>query len=155
MKGIRCTECGLEIEHKCHSDVEAALSALLGFDVEFKAHAKKLMQVANDGNYYEDGDENAPFFTESFLYPLFGKEDARTLIALVHNVAVACGFDPEELMAQRDKVENIGMMRSVLRNLYFCAAEERKKIFDQYCMKCGKSKKSNSDFDQCKCEEKR
>ena len=35
---------------------------------------------------YEEGDENAPFFTEAFLYILLGKEDARTLLALMHSL---------------------------------------------------------------------
>ena len=33
--------------------------------------------------YYEKGDENAPFFSEAFLYNLLGKEDARTLLYLL------------------------------------------------------------------------
>ena len=33
--------------------------------------------------YYEEGDENAPFFSEAFLYSLLGKDDARTLSALI------------------------------------------------------------------------
>jgi hypothetical protein len=32
-------------------------------------------------DYYTKGDEEAPFWSESFLYPLLGKEDARTLLA--------------------------------------------------------------------------
>lgn len=32
---------------------------------------------------YEPGDEDAPFFSEAFLYNLIGKEDARTVLALV------------------------------------------------------------------------
>ena len=31
----------------------------------------------------------APFMSESYLYELLGKEDARTLLALVHNIARA------------------------------------------------------------------
>lgn len=32
---------------------------------------------------YERGDEKAPFFSEAYLYNLLGKEDARTLLALM------------------------------------------------------------------------
>jgi len=32
---------------------------------------------------YEEGDEQAPFFSEAFLYNLLGKEDARTLLSLM------------------------------------------------------------------------
>lgn len=34
---------------------------------------------------YEEGDENAPFFSEACLYCLIGKEDARTILALINN----------------------------------------------------------------------
>lgn len=30
---------------------------------------------------YEEGDENSPFYSERYLYPLMGKEDARTILA--------------------------------------------------------------------------
>ncbi len=43
--------------------------------------------------YYEDGDESAPFMTETFLYPLLGKEDARTVLALWRKVRESCGLD--------------------------------------------------------------
>lgn len=33
--------------------------------------------------YYTEGDEDAPFFSESFLYNLLGKDDARTLLHLL------------------------------------------------------------------------
>lgn len=42
---------------------------------------------------YEDPPEpGCPFFTEAFLYELFGKEDARTLLALLGSVARALGL---------------------------------------------------------------
>jgi hypothetical protein len=42
---------------------------------------------------YDEGDEDAPFMTEAFLYTALGKEDARTLLALVGTVIAACGLD--------------------------------------------------------------
>jgi hypothetical protein len=41
--------------------------------------------------YYEEGDEDAPFFTESFLYNLLGKEAARTILAVFHQAQRAAG----------------------------------------------------------------
>ena len=32
---------------------------------------------------YTEGDEESPFFSESYLYPLMGKEDARTVLAML------------------------------------------------------------------------
>lgn len=40
---------------------------------------------------FTEGDEDAPFFTETFLYLMIGKEDARTLLAYMRNVAEAVG----------------------------------------------------------------
>lgn len=46
--------------------------------------------------YYEKGDEKAPFFSESLLYNLLGKDDARTLLAYFHGVQRAAGPDAPE-----------------------------------------------------------
>lgn len=35
---------------------------------------------------YAKGDEDTPFFSEAYLYTLLGKEDARTLLALMRPV---------------------------------------------------------------------
>lgn len=39
-------------------------------------------QVKN-GYGYDEGDEQCPFFSERYLYPLMGKEDARTVLAML------------------------------------------------------------------------
>lgn len=44
---------------------------------------------------YEKGDENAPFFSEAYLYNLLGKDEARNLRALVHAVFEAAGVATE------------------------------------------------------------
>ena len=45
-------------------------------------------------NYgYSKGDEDAPFFSEAFLYVLLGKEDARTILALMRPVFENVGMD--------------------------------------------------------------
>lgn len=47
--------------------------------------------------YAEKGDEEAPFFSEAYLYNLLGKEEARTLLALVRRVGEALGLSWKEL----------------------------------------------------------
>lgn len=42
-------------------------------------------------NGAEAGDEQAPLFSEAYLYPLFGKDDARTILALLNEVQRALG----------------------------------------------------------------
>ncbi len=41
--------------------------------------------------HFTEGDEDAPFFTETFLYLTLGKEDARTLLAYMRDLAEAVG----------------------------------------------------------------
>ena len=66
---------------------------------EKKERLKRLMEWTpeglaagfKDGPYYAEGDEDAPFFTEAYLYNLLGKEDARTLLALMRPVFEEAG----------------------------------------------------------------
>ena len=48
------------------------------------------------GPMYEKGDEKQPFFSEAYLYNLLGKEDARTLLALMRPVWDAAGIDRKD-----------------------------------------------------------
>jgi hypothetical protein len=43
--------------------------------------------------HYEEGDEEAPFLTERYLYNLLGKEDARSLLGRVRRLGHVLGFD--------------------------------------------------------------
>lgn len=42
---------------------------------------------------YEEGDEKAPFFSEAYLYPLLGKNAARTVLAAWNRVGRAMGIE--------------------------------------------------------------
>lgn len=44
------------------------------------------------GKVFTLGDEKCPFFSEAYLYNLLGKEDARTLLALIRRVCESVGF---------------------------------------------------------------
>lgn len=44
-------------------------------------------------DYYEKGAEKYPFFTEGYLYPLLGKEDARTLRAYMRHLLSLVGVE--------------------------------------------------------------
>ena len=41
---------------------------------------------------YDEGDEKCPFFSERFLYPLLGKDDARTVLGTLKRVIVSSGL---------------------------------------------------------------
>lgn len=50
----------------------------------------------NEADGFEPGDERAPFFSEAYLYNLLGKNDARTLLALMRPVWKAAGIKQED-----------------------------------------------------------
>lgn len=47
----------------------------------------------NQDEGYEEGDENAPFFSETYLYNLIGKTEARTLLAIMSPIWEAAGME--------------------------------------------------------------
>ncbi|MCX6740903.1 MAG: hypothetical protein NTY61_00695 [Candidatus Parcubacteria bacterium] len=46
---------------------------------------------------YSKGDEEAPFFSEGFLYPLLGKGNARTVLTYIDKLILSAGLDPDDL----------------------------------------------------------
>ena len=66
--------------HPDFLDTDSAVKNLL----EWKPNLRMFnMKDFKESGYYDKGDENAPFFSEAFLYNLLGKEDARTLLSLL------------------------------------------------------------------------
>lgn len=77
---------------------------------ELKKHAKKQVEGVREGfrqlyektldddhldhksEVYEEGDEDAPFFSEAYLYNLLGKEDARSVLAWLHQIEECVGY---------------------------------------------------------------
>ena len=47
------------------------------------------------GKVFTKGDDGQPFFSEAYLYNLLGKEDARTLLALIRHLLKSMGIDIE------------------------------------------------------------
>lgn len=48
------------------------------------------------GEIVTDEDCECPFFSESYLYALLGKEDARTLLALLHKAFLSLGINTDD-----------------------------------------------------------
>lgn len=42
---------------------------------------------------YDEGDENAPFFSEAFLYNLVGKDEARSILGIVRRLSRLAGVE--------------------------------------------------------------
>ena len=86
---VRCTRCGGVITHYCGQTLHASLKKLYSFVLE-----DTYKETFQENKGYEEGDEKAPFFSESFLYNLLGKEDARTVLACLRNFITSMGIDP-------------------------------------------------------------
>ena len=57
------------------------------------------------GDGYSKGDELAPFMSESFLYPLFGKDAARTVLAYFGAIRDSVNVDADDALAFRKLVD--------------------------------------------------
>ncbi len=69
-------------------DIKEVVDKLLNFRVGFlPSECKK---------YATKFDEKAPFFSEAYLYNLLGKENARTLLALMHPIWDLAGIKRED-----------------------------------------------------------
>jgi len=49
--------------------------------------------VRRFGNVFTTGDDKCPLFSEAYLYNLLGKEDARTLLALMRQLCKSLGIE--------------------------------------------------------------
>lgn len=89
---IRCTDCGAVISHMCNESAVECMKNLFSFSLGFLP--KEIVKYMKEVDGYEDGDEKEPFFSEAFLYPLFGKEDARSILAILSMFIRSLGIDP-------------------------------------------------------------
>lgn len=53
---------------------------------------EKVSKIVNGKGMYAAGDDETPFFSEAYLYNLLGKEDARTLLALIEQAFSSIGI---------------------------------------------------------------
>ena len=80
---IECRNCNQEIVHHCHNDLAKALGRLENMKIEW---------VNRD--FIPEEARKYPFFSEAFLYEVFGKNDARSILAVVRNIIRAIGVEP-------------------------------------------------------------
>jgi len=89
---ITCERCKAQIGHRCNADLMTAIVKLYTWGPE-GGMPEYMIREAKRARYYSEGDETAPLLSEAFLYSALGKEDARTLLALVSAVITAAGID--------------------------------------------------------------
>lgn len=56
-----------------------------------------IMYTPENEHYDFEVENDVPFFTETYLYALVGKQDARTILAYLRNLIEACDFDRYKL----------------------------------------------------------
>lgn len=89
---ITCSRCKNELTHSCNEDLTRAVKYLRSFQIEFLDLS--MVGEMRKSPYYVEGDEESPFFSEAFLYPLLGKEDARSVLGAVNMLLRAAGIEP-------------------------------------------------------------
>ena len=95
---LTCTRCNETVEHKCRTDLREALQKLLDWVPEGGYHPEVFEAVERQPGF-EAVDLSYPFFgSQSWSYNLMAKSDARTFHALLHNVCLAAGMDPEDML---------------------------------------------------------
>lgn len=72
-------------------------------EADIKSFFKKLLRFKVEGapvrgfkssGYYSKGDEEAPFYSEAYLYNLLGKDDARSVLGYLRSLMETVGLDP-------------------------------------------------------------
>jgi len=76
-------------------DMKATFKKLL----RLKLESAPLRGFKSSGGYSK-GDEDAPFFSESYLYNLVGKDDARTVLGYLRHLAKMAGLDLHEVQRE-------------------------------------------------------
>lgn len=97
---ITCDRCKNEITHICNKDLRQAVIDLLTF-TPHGGMPDFLKRESRRAGFYDKGDNEVPVICETFLYPLLGKDDARTFMALLNHVLRIVGMDPDSMEIDR------------------------------------------------------
>lgn len=90
---VTCQKCKQVLVHECNANLQERITKLLTYAPgHYPGSVDKERLHKTPG--YAIGDENEPFFSEAYLYNLMGKEDARTIRALLCNLIKAAGIKP-------------------------------------------------------------
>jgi len=96
---LYCDRCKQILTHICSEDFRMALERLKTFTLDGGLDPR-IVEIMKESPYYEEGDEDKNFFT-CILFSLIGKEDARTVIAMIENMARAAGIDPNTIFFRK------------------------------------------------------
>lgn len=87
---ITCNRCKAEVTHICNPALIEDAVRIYSWRPECTPAA-----IAEDPDIAAD--ESIPFLSETYLYTLLGKEDARTLLYSINNLLRSVGLDPNHI----------------------------------------------------------
>jgi len=133
---VTCDRCKNELTHICDKNLKQAVLDLLTFTPHF-GMPDFLKKESKKAGFYDKGDDEVPVICETFLYPLLGKDDARTFMALLNHVLRIVGMDPngveidravDEIIQKRidKKIEDAKRQEEYLARRAAREAEEKK-----------------------------
>jgi len=82
------------------AEVQASIKKLLewtpeGVDLEEISKINYPPNVWGKDRMFTNGDDKCPFFSEAYLYNLLGKQDGRTLLALMRQLCESLGIETD------------------------------------------------------------
>lgn len=117
---------------------------------DMKAVFKKLLRLKlesaplrgfKSGDGYSKGDEDAPFFSESYLYNLVGKDDARTVLGYISHLMRMAALDP--MMVGREVNAEIAAEEKIEKDRKERVAK-RRAFIEEYAKDHGFKKDGNT-----------
>lgn len=92
---ITCDRCKNQLTHVCNNDLKKAILAIYDFTPHWGMPDAVKKEGRKGGFYVKGEDDDAQFFSETFLYCLLGKDEGRTVLYLINNLVRAAGIDPD------------------------------------------------------------
>jgi hypothetical protein len=133
---ITCNRCKNKVTHVCDTGLKNAVIELLTFTPNF-GMPDFLKKESKRAGFYDSTDDEVPVICESFLYPLLGKDDARTFMGRLNHVLRIVGMDPDSAEIDRavddviqaridKKIENEKLQKEYRERRAAREAEEKK-----------------------------
>jgi len=96
---VTCQRCEAELAHVCNASLAQVAWELFKFTpfLQPKNSNKENQPLVPRSSVSKDDKEGPyPFFSEAYLYPLLGKDDARSVLGRLNRLLEAAGLDPYE-----------------------------------------------------------
>lgn len=136
---IKCGRCYAPLTHRCGGpSLLDTIKRLYKFVPEGGTPRAVIAEGKKNGMWddEEDGEGPVPFFSETFLYALLGKEDARTVLGLLQRLIEAAGIEAWKVEQQAG---------------HELAKEEAVKKYNTYRQEAFRARAKRNDQRMCTC----